>query len=50
MVQASSIVVPSELNDRRAGLDTGPRSSSSGNSVVTERLLYVHGERKCPVF
>ncbi len=31
------------------GLDMGPRSSSNGNSVVTERLIYVFRERKCPV-
>lgn len=49
-VQASSSVVLSELNDRGAGLDTGPRSSSNGNSVVKERLIYVLRERKCPVF
>lgn len=49
-VQASSSVVPSELNDRGAGLDTGPKSSSNGNSVVTERLIYVLRGRKCPVF
>ncbi len=28
----------------------GPRSSSNGNLVVTERLIYVFRERKCPVF
>lgn len=47
-VQASPGVAPSESNDR--GVDVGPRSPSNGNSVVTERLIYVPRERKCPVF
>lgn len=46
--QSSSGMTPSESNDR--GVDMGPRSSSNGNTIVTERLIYVPRERKCPVF
>lgn len=49
-VQASPSAASSEFNHRGAGLDMDPRSSSNGNSVVTERLIYVPRERKCPVF
>lgn len=49
-VQAGPSVVPSERNGGGLGPDIEPRSSSSGNAVMTERLIYVPRERKCPIF